>query len=380
MKVIIGLSGGVDSSVAALLLKQQGYEVEGCFMRNWDSALNNDQLGNPNSPEAICPQEQDYLDAKRVADQLDIRLIRHDFIQEYWDDVFRFFLDELAKGRTPNPDILCNKYIKFQAFIDIARSLGADKIAMGHFARTRTNEKVELLRGVDANKDQTYFLCQLTQEQLKDTLFPVGHLTKAEVRKLAVSYGLATAKKKDSTGICFIGERRFSQFLSNYLPAKPGNIVTLNRVIIGRHDGLMNYTLGQRKGLRIGGDTRYSQEPWYVSGKDLTSNELFVVQGFHHDLLYSDRSLVKEINWISGNPPDSDIPMTAKFRYRQKDVEVSLESSSSGETWVRYPSRARAVTPGQACVFYQGDRCLGGGTIDMVFCGDETRGGRLPNE
>lgn len=380
MKVIIGLSGGVDSSVAALLLKQQGVEVEGLFMRNWDSAINNDRLGNPNSLEAICPQEEDYQDAKNVADQLGIPLFRHDFIQEYWDDVFRFFLEELAKGRTPNPDILCNKYIKFQAFIDIARSLGADKIAMGHFARVKCNGHVDLLRGVDANKDQTYFLCQLTQDQLKDTLFPVGHLTKSEVRSLATEYGLATAKKKDSTGICFIGERRFSQFLSNYLPAKPGRIVTDNQIVLGHHNGLMNYTLGQRKGLQIGGDPRFSQEPWYVAGKDVASNELMVVQGFHHELLYSDHALIKDINWISGNPPEYISALTAKFRYRQKDVAVTLESLSKEEAWVSYPERVRAVTPGQACVLYQGDLCLGGGTIDTVLCRDEPRGGLFHHE
>jgi len=377
MKVIVGLSGGVDSSVAALLLKEAGHDVAGLFMRNWDSAINNDRLGNPYPTNEICPQEQDYRDAQFVADQLGIDLYRHDFVQEYWEDVFQFFLDELAQGRTPNPDILCNKYIKFQAFFEIAKSLGAEKIAMGHFARLRDNGSTELLRGVDPDKDQTYFLCQITQDQLRHSLFPVGHLTKSEIRKIARAHGLATAQKKDSTGICFIGERHFSQFLANYLPAKPGQIVTHHQIVVGMHEGLMNYTLGQRKGLGIGGDSRFKNDPWFVAGKDLATNQLFVVQGFSNDALYSDRCYVKGINWISGYPPTETSELSAKFRYRQKDVAITINFETNHDAWVYYPSRSRAVTPGQACVFYQKEVCLGGGTIESVFYQDQPRGGRL---
>ncbi len=367
MKIIVGLSGGVDSSVAALLLLRQGYEVEALFMRNWDSAINNDFLGNPDLTGDVCPQEQDYIDALDVANKLGIVLHRHDFVKEYWDDVFKFFLEELKKGRTPNPDILCNKYIKFSAFMNVAKTLGADKIAMGHYARIGFDGEYKLLRGVDQNKDQSYFLSQLNQEQLSYTMFPIGDIIKSEVRKIALEADFNVARKKDSTGICFIGERRFSQFLANYLPAKEGNIVNEKLEIIGRHEGLMNYTIGQRKGLKIGGLKEYSSEPWFVSGKNLARNELHVVQGFDNLKLYSDKCIVNGVNWISNRCFEGEINVSAKFRYRQQDIPVSISWIGQDSIQVLYPGLARAVTPGQECVFYDQETCLGGGTIDKVF-------------
>ncbi len=373
-KVIIGLSGGVDSSVAAWLLKKEGYDVEGLFMRNWDSAINNDHLGNPSLDHMVCPQERDFEDAKKVADQLGIQLHRHDFVEQYWNDVFSYFLDQYKKGRTPNPDILCNKYIKFESFREVAMELGADKIAMGHYARVRRkNNETQLLRGVDRNKDQTYFLCQLNQEQLRDTLFPIGHLKKDDVRDLASRYHIPTADKKDSTGICFIGERDFAKFLSNYIPAQPGEIKTFDDDVIGKHDGLMYYTIGQRKGLGIGGLTDYDNKPWFVAGKDMEKNVLYVVQGVHHPKLYSDSCIVKDVNWISESHFSDKRTVTVKFRYRQIDHPAIIEWIDDETISVSYPKQARAVTPGQACVFYDEEVCLGGGTIDQVFMDDIER-------
>ncbi|MBU1144265.1 MAG: tRNA 2-thiouridine(34) synthase MnmA [Firmicutes bacterium] len=373
-KVIIGLSGGVDSSVAALLLKEQGYEVEALFMRNWDSAMNQDLLGNPDINQNICPQEEDYLDAVAVAEKLNIPLHRHDFIKEYWDNVFTYFLDEYKRGRTPNPDILCNKYIKFKAFLDVANDLGADFIAMGHYARTREeNGETLLLRGVDDNKDQTYFLCQLNQSQIAKTLFPIGHMLKKEVREIALKHHLVTAKKKDSTGICFIGERNFSLFLSNYLPAKPGKIIADDGTILGNHDGLMYYTIGQRKGLRIGGNQKYENNPWFVIGKDLEKNELYVGQGLNHPMLYSDSCIVEDVNWFSKKKMPHQFECSAKFRYRQQDTPVRILFIDSTTIKVSYPDLVRAVTPGQAAVFYDKEICLGGGTIQKVFMQDLPR-------
>lgn len=372
-KVIIGLSGGVDSSVAALLLLKQGYEVEGLFMRNWDSATNQDYLGNPDFDHEICPQEEDFQDALDVANKLGIKLHRYDFIEEYWNQVFTYFLDEYKRGRTPNPDILCNKHIKFKSFLDVAMSLGADYIAMGHYARVEHGEEHLLLRGVDQNKDQTYFLCQLTQEQLKKTLFPIGELEKNEVRRIALEANLSTAKKKDSTGICFIGERNFSQFLSNYLPNKPGNITTLDGDVLGQHQGLMYYTIGQRKGLGIGGNKKYSQIPWFVIGKDLDSRTLYVGQGINHPSLFSDSCSVEDVNWIPKHRFVGTKTCTAKFRYRQKDVPVSINWIGKQEIKVSFGELVRAVTPGQECVFYDGEYCLGGGTIHQVFFQNERR-------
>jgi len=367
-KVILGLSGGVDSSVALKLLLDQGYDVQALYMRNWDSAANQDISGNPELNDPICSQERDYQDALAVANHYHVTLHRHDFIDEYWHDVFEHFLAEYRKGRTPNPDILCNKYIKFKAFLEVAKSLGADLIAMGHYAQVkRVGEEYFLLRGVDSNKDQTYFLSQLTQEQLQVSLFPIGHLEKKEVRNIASLDAIPTAKKKDSTGICFIGERDFGLFLSNYLPAQAGEIITTNGDVLGTHHGLMNYTIGQRKGLGIGGSQVFGNEPWFVVGKNLPTNQLIVGQGFHHPLLYSNRCELEEVNWIPKEKSPYQSHLTAKFRYRQQDVSINLEWIDSTHCSVFYPQGVRAVTPGQACVFYQGELCLGGGTISKVY-------------
>lgn len=373
-KVILGLSGGVDSSVALKLLLDQGYDVEALYMRNWDSAANQDVSGNPEINDPICSQERDYQDALAVANHYRVVMHRHDFIEEYWHDVFEHFLAEYRKGRTPNPDILCNKFIKFKAFLEVAKSLGADFIAMGHYAQVKqVGDEYFLLRGIDSNKDQTYFLSQLTQEQLHWSLFPIGHLEKKEVRRIALADAIPTAKKKDSTGICFIGERDFGLFLSNYLPAQAGEIITTNSEVLGMHHGLMNYTIGQRKGLGIGGSNVFGNEPWFVVGKNLQTNQLIVGQGFHHPLLYSNRCDLEDVNWIPKEQAPYQNNLTAKFRYRQQDVPISLKWVDSTHVIVCYPQGVRAVTPGQACVFYQGNLCLGGGTITNVYQNDELR-------
>lgn len=358
-KVIVGMSGGVDSSVTAYLLLKQGYEVEGLFMRNWDSTINNDIEGNPTyGKEPICPQEQDYNDAKKVCEMLHIPLHRVDFIKEYWDDVFTYFLEELKIGRTPNPDIMCNKYIKFDRFIKEAKKLGATKIATGHYARVSGNK---LLRGVDSNKDQSYFLAQLSPDQLKDVLFPVGDITKPEVRKIAMELSLNTAEKKDSTGICFIGERHYQEFLHNYLKPNPGDIIDIaTNEVIGTHTGLMNYTIGQRRNVGISGN----ENRHYVCGKDVSKNVLYVAFGEDNKYLYSDACIVSHINFISGLRPTF---CTAKFRYRGEDHPVTLEYLEDDQIKVSYSGGAKSVTPGQACVFYLGEECLGSGFIDEVW-------------
>ncbi len=356
-KVVVGMSGGVDSSVAAVLLKEQGYDIIGLFMRNWDSTINNDILGNPDLANDICPQEKDYNDALEVCNKLSIPLYRVDFVKEYWDYVFTYFLEELKKGRTPNPDIMCNKYIKFDMFIKEAKRLGADFIATGHYARIKDGK---LLRGVDTNKDQTYFLSQLSQDQLKNVLFPVGELNKKAVREIANKLKLKTANKKDSTGICFIGERNFSNFLKNYLPNIPGVIQNIKtKEIIGNHIGLMYYTIGQRKGLNIGG----SHSKIFVVGKNLNENILYVANEEDQNFLYSDEAIIEDVNWI--NKPSTN-ELTAKFRYRQKDVKIFIEHIDNKTVIVKYPEMVKAVTPGQACVFYDNDECLGGGFIKEV--------------
>mgnify|MGYP002576524787 FL=1 len=356
MKVVIGMSGGVDSSVAAYLLKKEGYEVIGLFMRNWDASVNNDILGNPTLNNNICPQEQDYNDALAVSNELGIPLHRIDFVKEYWDYVFTYFLDELKKGRTPNPDIMCNKYIKFDLFIKEAKRLGADYIATGHYARIKDGY---LLRGIDENKDQTYFLSQLTKEQLKNVLFPVGNIVKDEVRKIADELKLTTAKKKDSTGICFIGERNFKRFLENYLPNKEGDIINIEtKQVLGKHIGLMYYTIGQRRGLDVGG----TSDKLFVVGKDLNKNILYVCEGEDNEYLLSDSCIVEQVNFNCDLRPTE---CSAKFRYRQKDNPVSIEYLDNGELLVRYKN-VKSVTPGQACVFYQDEKCLGGGIIKEV--------------
>ncbi len=367
--VVVGMSGGVDSAVAAYLLKKEGYNVIGLFMRNWDSTINGEDFQNT---EDICPQEIDYNDALKVCETLGIPLKRVDFIKEYWDYVFKYFLDELEKGRTPNPDIMCNKYIKFNAFLHHAENLGADYIAMGHYARVRhEKDKSYLLRGVDSNKDQTYFLSQISQKQLRKSLFPIGHLTKPEVRKIAHDANLYTAEKKDSTGICFIGERNFKDFLKNYLPAKPGKMVTLDGKVIGTHDGLMYYTIGQRKGLGIGGSNEYKNDAWFVCGKNLEKNELIVGQGHDSEYLLSNKCYASSLNWIT-DKPDENKKYTAKFRYRQADIDIKLEFIDDDHMVVYYDN-VRAVTPGQAVVIYDGEVCLGGGIIDTVYFNEEKR-------
>lgn len=361
MKVVIGMSGGVDSSVAAYLLKKEGHEVIGLFMRNWDATINNDIMGNPTLNNNICPQEQDYNDAKDVCDKLGIPLYRVDFVKEYWDYVFTYFLDELKKGRTPNPDIMCNKYIKFDLFIKEAKKLGCDAIATGHYAR---KEGKYLLRGIDSNKDQTYFLSQLNEKQLENVLFPVGDLNKEEVRKIANEIGLSTASKKDSTGICFIGERNFKEFLKNYMPNIKGDIINIDtKEKVGEHIGLMYYTIGQRRGLDVGG----TLDKLFVVGKDLNKNILYVALGEDNEYLCSDSCIVEDVNFNCELRPTE---CTAKFRYRQKDNDVKIEYLENGELLVRY-NNVKSVTPGQACVFYVGDKCIGGGIIKEVRKNDK---------
>lgn len=360
-KVIVGISGGVDSSVAALLLKKQGYEVEGLFMRNWDSSLNNDILGNPNINKVnICPQEQDYNDALEVCKKLDIKLHRIDFVKEYWDYVFKYFLDELKKGRTPNPDIMCNKYIKFDYFVKEAKRLGADYIATGHYAKI---ENGYLKKSFDTNKDQTYFLSQLSKKQLENVLFPLGDIDKKEVREIAKREGLITANKKDSTGICFIGERNFKKFLENYLPAMPGDVIDIDtNEIIGKHNGLMYYTIGQRRGLDIGGN----KDKMFIVGKNLDKNVLYVSFG-DNDYLYSTSCIVDNLNFNCDLKPTK---CSAKFRYRQEDIDVEVEYLNNEEILVKY-DKVKAVTPGQACVLYYNDICIGGGIIKEVRKNDK---------
>ena len=356
-KVVIGISGGVDSSVAALLLKRQGYEVIGLFMRNWDSTINNDYLGNPNLDNSICPQEEDYNDAKAVCDKLGIPLHRVDFVKEYWDNVFTYFLDELKKGRTPNPDIMCNKYIKFDLFLEKALELGADYVATGHYARIIDGK---LSRAVDLNKDQSYFLAYVDKSKFKNVLFPIGELEKPEVRRLAIEADLITAKKTYSNGICFIGERNFSKLLENYLPNQPGDIINIEtNEKVGEHIGLMYYTIGQRRGLNLGGN----QDKSYVVEKDLNNNILYVASGDENNYLYSTKAIIEDFNFLTDERPEM---CTCKFRYRQKDINVRVEYLSSNNLSVIYDS-AKAVTPGQFCVLYLGDTCLGGGMIKEVF-------------
>ncbi|MBT1317982.1 tRNA 2-thiouridine(34) synthase MnmA [Mycoplasma bovis] len=360
-KVILGMSGGVDSSVCAYLLLKQGYEVEGLFMRNWDSMLNNDFLGNENISQDICPQEQDYHDALEVANKLGIKLHRVDFVNEYWNDVFKTFISEYEAGRTPNPDILCNKYIKFKAFSDYAfNNLGVDYIAMGHYAKVTDGR---LYRAKDQNKDQTYFLAQLSHEQLKRVLMPLAEFnSKEEVRKIAQEQGLITASKKDSTGICFIGERKFTKFLQNYIPMQPGDIVdirTNNK--LGKHEGCFYYTIGQRKGLNLGGQA----EPYYVCGHDVKKNILYVAPSSDLSYLTSDALLATGLT-LNHNDFDHN-NLSAKFRYRQENIPVTIELLPNNTIKVYYPSEAQAVTPGQQVVIYEGQKCLGGAVIEKIY-------------
>ncbi|MMZ49254.1 tRNA-specific 2-thiouridylase MnmA [compost metagenome] len=362
-RVVVGMSGGVDSSVAALLLKQQGYDVIGIFMKNWDDT---DEFGH-------CTAEEDYEDVRRVCGQIGIPYYTVNFEKEYWDRVFTYFLDEYKKGRTPNPDVMCNKEIKFKAFLERALDLGADYLATGHYARVDFHDgEYRLLRGVDPKKDQTYFLNQLGQAQLSRTMFPLGHLPKTEVREIALKAGLATAKKKDSTGICFIGERNFKEFLSSYLPANPGDIRTVDGELKGRHDGLMYYTLGQRQGLGIGGGMG-TGEPWFVVDKDVKQNILYVAQGGDHERLYSDRLEATDVHWVSDKEMPDTFRCMAKFRYRQPDQGVTVQMKPGNCCEVVFDEPQRAITPGQAVVFYKDEVCLGGATIDKAIKNSEVK-------
>lgn len=361
-KVVVGMSGGVDSSVAAYLLQQQGYMVEGCFMKNWEE----------DDDDQYCAAAEDLKDAQAVADNLGIRLHRINFAMEYWDDVFEYFLAEYRAGRTPNPDIMCNKEIKFKAFLEYAaEDLGADFIATGHYARTAQRDgHTRLERGLDPNKDQSYFLHMVGEQQLAKTLFPVGHLNKTEVRSIAAKLGLITHDKKDSTGICFIGERKFKEFLAKYLPAQPGAIVSVDGEHLGTHQGLMYHTIGQRKGLLIGGLKEHGDQPWYVVEKDLTNNHLIVAQGSDHPRLYSNGLTTDHCFWINGTAPPSGSRLTVKTRYRQADIPCLLERLGTTEScgvMLHFDSPQKAVTPGQSAVIYNGDICLGGGPIQSYL-------------
>ena len=357
-RIVVGMSGGVDSSVAALLLKRAGHEVIGVFMKNWEEKDDN----------GVCTSETDWADVRAVCERIDIPYYSVNFVKEYYDRVFSYFLDEYRRGRTPNPDVLCNREIKFKAFLDFAMKLGADRLATGHFCQLgdAADGKKQLLRGVDNNKDQSYFLYMLGQNALEKAMFPVGHLTKAQVREIAEEAGLANSRKKDSTGVCFIGERHFKPFLQQFLPAQPGNMRTLEGKVVGRHDGLMYYTLGQRRGLGIGGcgDGR----SWFVIGKDLANNRLLVAQGEDHPMLYSTMSIGAEATWIGADPLAGGEPLrcTCKFRYRQGDQPVEVRRDGQ-KLLIHALTPQRAVTPGQSAVFYQGEKCLGGAIVEQIL-------------
>jgi tRNA-specific 2-thiouridylase len=354
-RVIVGMSGGVDSSVAALLLKQQGYEVSGLFMKNWED----DDTGE------YCAAREDLVDAVAVAEKIGIEIDVVNFSAEYKEKVFSLFLREYQAGRTPNPDVLCNAEIKFRSFLDHAVGLGADWIATGHYAQVRESEgRHQLLKAEDGTKDQSYFLYRLDQAQLARTLFPLGTLYKRDVREIARRAGLAVHDKKDSTGICFIGERPFREFLNRYLPDNPGEVRTPEGKLVGRHHGLMFHTIGQRQGLGIGGSRDGAGEPWYVAAKDMRGNRLIVVQGHDHPALLADRLTALDLNWVSGAPPHCNWVYTAKTRYRQKDAACTLVAASAERCVIEFAEPQWAVTPGQSVVLYESRVCLGGGIIE----------------
>jgi tRNA-specific 2-thiouridylase len=362
--VVVGLSGGVDSAVAALLLKRAGHEVTGLFMKNWEE----------DDTDAHCTAEEDLKEVRAVCEVLGIPFLTVNFSAEYWDRVFQYFLDEHKAGRTPNPDVLCNKEIKFKAFLDHALTLGADRIATGHYAQVReTGDRYQLLKGADTTKDQTYFLYTLGQAELSRTLFPIGHLDKDTVRAIARAANLPNHNRKDSTGICFIGERDFRDFLKRYLPAQPGEMRTLAGDYKGRHEGAMYYTIGQRQGLGIGG----GGEAWYVVDKDIEKNILYVEQGEHHPALYNPALLASQLHWVAGASPPLPYTCSAKVRYRQTDQACSMGQISSGAMHVAFNTPQRAVTPGQSVVFYDGALCLGGGVIDRRLIA-EAMSDRIP--
>ena len=356
-RVVVGLSGGVDSAVAALLLRQAGHQLTAVFMKNWDDDDDQD----------YCPAKQDLQDARHVCQRLDIELQTVSFSAEYWDRVFRHFLDEYQAGRTPNPDILCNQEIKFRAFLDYALAHGADAIATGHYARIEKDTTIRLLRATDGNKDQTYFLHTLNQSQLERSLFPIGDLEKTVVRELAAQAGFQNHDKKDSTGICFIGERKFRDFLERYLPRQPGEIRTLDDQIIGRHQGLVFYTIGQREGLGIGGRKGLDGDPWYVAGKDTRRNILRVIQGVNHPALFNRQLHTGRLHWIAGSAPALPLACTARIRYRQPDQPCLVTGAPDETGIVEFSEPQRAVTPGQSVVFYNGEVCLGGGVIEAAI-------------
>lgn len=364
-KVIVGMSGGVDSSVSALRLLEAGYEVSGLFMKNWDE----------DDGTEYCTAREDLADAQSVCDRLGIRLHTVNFASEYWDRVFEVFLTEYAAGRTPNPDILCNQEIKFRAFLDYAEALGADLIATGHYARNEKREGLHrLIKGDDPNKDQTYFIYTLGQSQLAKILFPVGDILKDEVRRLADRAGFGNARKRDSTGICFIGERKFKDFLMRYLPAQPGIIETPDGQKIGEHEGLMYYTLGQRRGFGVGGIRGAGEEAWYVLAKDLSRNALIVGQGHQHPMMLSDSLIANQITWTRDGLEDKAFSSMAKVRYRQEDQACQVEPLEDGRLKVRFQQAQRAVTPGQSVVFYQAGECLGGGIIERALWKGQSTG------